>query len=47
MDATRPDFRPIYAGLADQPPIPAGEVLASDAVFQRGNGEGWASDGDV
>jgi 8-oxo-dGTP pyrophosphatase MutT (NUDIX family) len=23
------------------------EVLASDAVFQRGNGEGWASDGDV
>ena len=47
MNATRPDFRPIYAGLADQPSIPAGEVLASDAVFQRGNGEGWASDGDV
>ena len=47
MEATRPDFRPIYAELADQPSIPAGEVLASDHVFQRGSGEGWASDGDV
>jgi phenylalanine-4-hydroxylase len=47
MDATRPDFRPIYAELADPASIPAGEVLATDAVFQRGSGEGWASDGDV
>ena len=47
MDATAPDFTPIYARLARQDSIPAGEVLASDAVFQRGTGEGWAADGDV
>jgi len=47
MDATRPDFRPIYAELAAQPSIPAGEVRTDDAVFQRGSGEGWATDGDV
>ena len=47
MDATRPDFTPIYAELARQDSIPAGDVLAGDAVFQRGSGEGWASDGDV
>jgi len=47
FDATRPDFIPIYERLATQPSVPAGDVLASDRVFQRGNGEGWASDGDV
>ena len=47
MDATRPDFCPIYADLATQPSIPAGDVLASDHVFNRGTGEGWATDGDV
>jgi phenylalanine-4-hydroxylase len=47
MDATRPDFAPIYADLAEQPSIPAGDVLATDPVFHRGTGEGWASDGDV
>jgi phenylalanine-4-hydroxylase len=47
MDATRPDFTPIYARLAAQDSIPAGEVLASDAVFQRGSGEGWLTDGDI
>ena len=47
MDATAPDFTPIYARLARQDSIPAGEVLASDAVFNRGTGEGWAADGDV
>jgi phenylalanine-4-hydroxylase len=47
MEATRPDFAPIYALLAAQASIPAGEVLASDTVFNRGTGEGWASDGDV
>ena len=47
MEATRPDFRPIYAELAEQPSIAAGEVLASDRVFHRGTGEGWAKDGDV
>ena len=47
MDATAPDFTPIYARLAAQASIPAGEVLGTDAVFQRGTGEGWADGGDV
>ena len=47
IEATRPDFQPIYRKLADQPSIPAGDILASDRVFTRGSGEGWASDGDV
>ena len=47
MDATRPDFGPIYARLADQPTLPAGTVLDGDRVFQRGSGEGWSKDGDV
>ena len=45
--ATQPDFNPIYARLAEQDTIPAGTLLASDTVLHRGNGEGWASDGDV
>ena len=47
MDATRPDFTPIYARLAEQDSIPAGNVLDTDTVFNRGTGEGWATDGDV
>ena len=47
MDATAPDFTPLYARLASQPSVPAGDVLDTDAVFQRGSGEGWANDGDV
>ena len=47
MDATRPDFTPIYARLAEQGSIPAGDVLDSDHVYQRGSGEGWPTDGDV
>ena len=47
MAATEPDFTPIYARLAEQSSIPAGTVLESDTVFQRGTGEGWATDGDV
>ncbi|TWT22244.1 phenylalanine 4-monooxygenase [Luteimonas marina] len=47
IEATRPDFTPIYARLAAQDSIPAGEVLDGDHVFQRGSGEGWAGDGDV
>jgi phenylalanine-4-hydroxylase len=47
MDATRPDFTPIYARLAGQPAYPAGAVLPSDVVLQRGTGEGWAADGDI
>ncbi len=45
--ATRPDFTPIYAALASQPAVAAGDVLDSDAVVHRGTGEGWAQDGDV
>ncbi|MBX3712324.1 MAG: phenylalanine 4-monooxygenase [Lysobacter sp.] len=47
MDATRPDFTPIYARLAAQDSIPAGTVLDTDTVYNRGTGEGWLSDGDV
>lgn len=47
IEATRPDFTPIYARLAALDSIPAGTVLDTDAVIHRGSGEGWASDGDV
>ena len=47
MQATDPDFRPIYDKLARLGSVPAGEVLDSDAVFNHGSGAGWASDGDV
>ncbi len=45
--ATRPDFTPIYAKLAQREAFPAGKVLQSDHVFNRGTGEGWATDADV
>ena len=45
FDATRPDFTAIYNELAQQPAIPAGDVLDSDNVFQRGSGEGWPDEG--
>ena len=47
MEATKPDFTPIYTRIAQQDSIPAGTVLDSDAVFNRGTGEGWLNDGDV
>jgi phenylalanine-4-hydroxylase len=47
IDATAPDFGPIYARLKDQPAIAAGGIIDGDRVYQRGSGEGWASDGDV
>lgn len=47
IDATGPDFTPIYEKLAQLESIPAGDVLASDAVFNRGSGQGWRNDGDV
>jgi phenylalanine-4-hydroxylase len=47
IEATFPDFTPIYTQLAAHESIPAGNVLESDAVFQRGSGEGWAADGDI
>ncbi len=47
IEATRPDFTPIYAQLAAQPAYSAGQVLESDLVYNRGTGAGWSSDGDV
>ena len=47
IDATRPDFVPIYAELASLDSYPAGAVQDSDLVFQRGSGEGWATDADA
>ena len=47
MEATTPDFTPIYARLAQQESIPAGDVLDTDVAFNRGTGEGWLNDGDV
>jgi len=47
MQATAPDFTPIYARLHAQDAIPAGAVHADDHVFHRGSGQGWATDGDV
>ncbi len=47
MDATAPDFAPIYARVKEQPAIPAGDVQPTDRVFHLGTGEGWAKDGDV
>jgi len=47
MNATKPDFTPLYAQLATQESVPAGNVLQSDFVYNRGTGEGWSSAGDV
>ena len=47
MNATAPDFTPIYARLEAQDAIPAGDVRDGDRLFHRGTGEGWADGGDV
>ena len=47
IEATLPDFTPIYARLHDAEAYPAGAVLDGDRVLQRGSGEGWAGAGDV
>jgi len=47
MQATAPDFTPIYQRLHAQEAVPAGQVLETDRVFHRGSGQGWATDGDV
>lgn len=47
MQATHPDFRPIYQRLATQESIAAGDVLDTDVVIHRGTGEGWPTDADV
>lgn len=47
IEATEPDFTPIYAALAAQDSIPAGAVLDGDRIHTRGSGEGWLDAGDV
>ena len=47
FNATQQDFAPIYQVLQQADTVPAGDVLDSDLVLQRGSGEGWISDGDV
>ena len=47
INATEPDFTPIYQRLTTQDSYPAGTVLDSDQVYARGTGQGWANDGDV
>ncbi|SIQ26510.1 phenylalanine 4-monooxygenase [Solilutibacter tolerans] len=47
MEATGPDFTPIYERLADLPSFPAGELQADDRVIHRGSGEGWPTDADT
>jgi phenylalanine-4-hydroxylase len=47
IEATTPDFVPIYEKLAKQDSIPAGSVLDTDTIYHRGTGEGWLDDGDV
>lgn len=47
MEATTPDFTPIYQRLAPLDPIPAGDALDTDAVYNKGTGAGWDNGGDV
>ncbi len=47
MQATAPDFRPIYERVSHMDALPAGAVLDHDRIVHRGTGEGWAGDGDV
>lgn len=47
IEATAPDFTPIYARVASQAAIPAGDVLDGDRVLHRGSGAGWATDADA
>ncbi len=42
-----PDFGPIYYRLKGASAYPAGAVLDSDKVFNRGTGEGWPEDADA
>jgi phenylalanine-4-hydroxylase len=47
IQATAPDFTPVYARLAAQDTVPAGQIQPGDAVHHRGTGQGWTQDGDV
>lgn len=47
FEATQPDFAPYYAHLANLHDIGAGDLLPTDALLQKGSGEGWVEGGDV
>ena len=47
FEATQPDFTPYYEVLRELPEIPAGDVVPTDRVLQRGNREGWADTPDM
>jgi phenylalanine-4-hydroxylase len=47
FEATFADFAPVYQNLSSREAVPAGEILSSDRVFNRGTGEGWLLSGDV
>ena len=47
IEATAPDFTPIYERVAAKDSIPAGDVREGDEVIHHGTGEGWATDADV
>ena len=47
FDATFADFAPVYQQLNHNSAIPAGNVLDSDKIFNRGSGEGWSMNGDI
>lgn len=47
IEATHPDFAPIYTRLSEQPLYAAGRVLETDRILHKGSGEGWSPDGDV
>jgi phenylalanine-4-hydroxylase len=47
FEATQPDFTPYYEVLRELPEIPAGDIVPTDRVLQRGNREGWADTPDM
>lgn len=47
FEATLADFEPVYRQLETHTAVPAGTLLDTDKVFNRGSGEGWLLDGDV
>ncbi len=47
IEATAPDFTPLYAQLRHAAALPAGRVQHGDCVLHRGTGKGWAEGGDV
>jgi phenylalanine-4-hydroxylase len=47
FEATFADFAPVYAELNQSIAVPAGNVLSTDKIYNKGTGEGWLLDGDI